>query len=435
MRRFCALAVLIGLFFPALCAAQGDAAVPFLTIPPSASGNGMAGIAGTVPGDDPTALLANPAQLGMSGLSTLLRVGFYPSSTSWMPGMPNGNMTYNVSAFSAGMNLNRFLSLPFDVGFSVAYSHIGIDYGTFVLTGESGPEPLGVFDATEHSNNWTFGLGFDYYVRLGFGFTTKSVESDLAPFDVQHQGREGIATVSAEDAGIIAEVPATDIVRRLTGDLPGLWNCVEPALSFSAAYARLNCGDDKVVYIDPAQGDPLPRTAMAGVSYSIGFDHRGTNDRLRLIGFTGAHQVEDLLVMRFPAPVDSFGYPVGEPPPWQYARGGGAIRFFDNVILGEGSTHATIRKGWELNFCEFFSLRGGTVLGRGVSYSTSGWGLRVGGLMKILERAVPDLQSASVYRFVADHFDARYDHASTTYDDPLNLNNGVTYNGLLFIVK
>jgi hypothetical protein len=260
-------------------------------------------------------------------------------------------------------------------------------------------------------------------------------QSNLAPFDVQQQGREGVASATTYDIGMIAQLPVLRVIDRITGSLISLSGLAEPVLDISFGYARSNLGDDFVPYIDPGQADPLPRSARLGLSYKAGVTRRGPAANWELFSFTLAREAEDLLVERFPAPTDSFGNTIGDPPPPQYVDGNGAIQFVKNVVLGEGNGRVTLRKGWQLNVGELFFLRGGSVTGRGIEYTTSGFGVHLGGVLKLFDNLIPAFSSTPFMGFVVSHIDIRYDHASSDYDDPYNPNNGVTFNALSVLVK
>jgi hypothetical protein len=417
-----------------ICRAQGESALPFLVTPSSPEGNGMGGIVGATPTDHPMGILENPGQLGMTALDHYFLVGFYPSSTEWLPGFGNPDITYSASAFSAGLNLKKVIPVPIDLSVGVAYSHVSLNYGLFALTGPD-PSVLSYFRPEDHSDNWSFGIGAEYYIKLGLGYTHKSVESNLAPFNVQGQGRQAVADVSTYDWGAIAQIPVTRIIEQLSGTPVIFWERVHPSLDITVGYARRNLGDDFVTYIDPAQADPFPRTAMLGMSYRGGFTLPFRSTSWEVLSFTLAREAEDLLVQRFPAPVDSNGIPTGEPPLPQYVGGSGAIQFFNNVIWGEGNGHITLRKGWQIGFGEFLQIRGGSVGGRGVSYTTTGYGLRLAPLLKLIALLSPATADSPVGGFILAHLDVGFDHASYTYDDLSNPNNGVTFNGLSVLIK
>ncbi len=435
-KPFALLAMLVTIAVsPQVSRAQGEAAALFLLIPPSAEGNGMGGIVNATETDRPMGELANPGLLGLASLNHYFLGSLYPSSTTWLPGIPGGGASYSAKAFSAGLNLNRFTDLPLGLSIGFGYSRVNIDYGVFAITGPGGPDPIGYFNPEETSNNFSVGIGADYYLRLGLGYTHKSVTSSLAPYNVQGQGRQGVADFSTYDVGAVAQLPLLRIVDDIVGSALIIGPDIHPILDVTLGYARRNLGDDLVTYIDPAQADPLPRTATLGISYKLGLSLPIQAGSWEAVTFTLAREADDLLVQRFPAPVDSAGNQTGPPPNPRYTNGGGAIQFYNNVILGEGNGHITARKGWQVGVGEFFLIRGGSVHGRGASYTTSGYGFRLGAIFKLIEQLSPLAAATSIGGFIFSHIDAGFDHASITTDDPSDPNNGLTVNGLSLILK
>lgn len=432
-----ALVIVILLFvLPVQSLSQGESAVPFLLIVSSPEANGMGEIAASRATGNPLAVLANPGQLGTASLDYLLSGGFYPSSTTWLPGYQLQDMTYTASAFNAGLNLTRVVPLPLEIGVGFGYSHIGLDLGRFNIPGPGGgPDILRSFDAEEHTDNWSAAVGVEYLLKIGFGYTYKNVVSSLAPFDVQGTGRQGVAKFGTYDLGMIASLPALEVIRKITGDPVTMFGTVLPQLDIGFGYARRNLGDHMVTYIDPAQADPLPRNVMLGLNYRFALTVRTPASLWTVASFTLAREAEDLLVQRFPPPTDSSGNIIGDPPPPQYVAGSGKLQFFDNVVLGKGNGHSTVRKGWEVGLVEVVFFRGGSVEGPGARYSTSGYGFSLRGVLKFLDVTAPAFASTSVIGFVAGHLDVRYDHASSDSDDTSDPTDGTTYNSVSLSIR
>lgn len=431
---FCLLGLMV-LVAMERCRGQGETAVPFLLIPASPEGNGMGGIAGTTAAGDPMAVLANPGQVGLASLSHCFLGGLYPSSTTWMPGIQNSDMSYNASAYILGLNLHSIGLSSFGLSIGLAYSRVYFDEGWFTVTSPDGPTPLGSFHAEEYTDNLSLGVGVDYVIKIGFGYTMKSVDSRLAPIDVQRQGRQGVANFSTYDIGLIGEIPVVKVFGRAFGTPTKISDVLEPVFDVSIGYAHNNMGSNFVAYIDSAQADPLPRCATLGLSYKAGLNISSSMGTWEILSGTLAREAEDVLVQRFPPPTDSAGNVIGEPPMPQYLDGSGAIQFLNNVVLGKGNSRITLRKGWQISVGDLVLLRGGSVRGRGESYATSGYGLRLSGLLQLLGAVTPAVSGSPLLRFIAMHLNVCYDHASSTYDDPGNLNDGVTYNGISLLVR
>jgi hypothetical protein len=411
--------------------AQGETAVPFLLIPSSPEGNGMGGIIGTTPTENPMAATANPGQLGLMSLNNIASIGFYPVSTTWLPGYTNSDFTYSVIAVNAGIRLNQWKPLPFGLSIGIGYAHISNGLGNINVSyyGSSG---ISSYTAEEHSNNFTLGIGIEQSIRIGFGLTYKRINSNLLPEGIYTNGN---ASTFAFDLGLIMDAPVTEIIKEKTGAPLFTFSKTEPIVDIALSSAWNNMGDHFVNYLDPGQGDPLPRYAMIGMSCKAGLVLPIGSAKWEVISLTLARQVEDVLVERFAEVVDSNGNVVAYAPRPRCNSGLGSIQFFNNLLLGEGNSHVTLRKGWQLNLGEFVSLRGGSVHGKTDSYSTDGWGLQLRGLLKLLDEVSPEFSDSPLPMFVLNHVDLRYDHASSAYDDPENPNDGVTYNSISVVVK
>ena len=395
----------------------------------------MGDISGSTISDNPMTTIANPGQLGVMGLDYFFSGALYPSSTTLFPASDIHEFSYSASAFNVGLKLNRFAQLPFGLGIGLGYSHINHDLGQFVKTGADGPDPIGTFSSEEHANNFSIGVGINYYVTIGIGYTTKSVESNLAPFNVQNLGKQGVAKTTTYDIGFVSRIPVMDVLGRISGSPIMLFDRAEPLLDIFFGSAHSNLGDKFVEYIDPEHADPLPRNAMIGISYKAGLWVQGSTARWEALSFTLAREADDILVHRFPPPpVDTLGV-FHQPPSPVYVDGDGSIQFFNNVILGQGNNHLTLHKGWQINFGELFFLRGGSVRGRGSSYTTSGYGIQLSGIWKALDALSPRPSFSPALSFITSHFDARFDHASSDYDDPTNPNNGISYNGISLVIR
>jgi hypothetical protein len=141
----------------------------------------------------------------------------------------------------------------------------------------------------------------------------------------------------------------------------------------------------------------------------------------KLASFRLAHQADDLLIVR---------HPDGSS---EYQSGLGDIQFVDNVILGKANSKATVRKGWQVQVAEFLYLRGGSVDGPGLAYSTSGFSICLGGFLKFLGLVSPSLEKASWVDFMGKHFDLQYH--SSKYSDTTSPINGTSSAALNLVVK
>ncbi len=324
----------------------------FLTISPSPQAIAMGSSYGAAATTSPMAAIMNPAALGLFGRHHFFGQEYYPEEIAWLPQL-GGDMTYDAQATAIGINLRQFSRIPISIG--VARTKVALDLGILYRTSESSPEPIESSFGFENSEGTSLALAVDYFLRVSLGFTWKRVNSHLAPLSAAAE-----AQLDAKDWGLMLQAPLVEMGRK-TGVLkPGLTPVFDFWLDPGFYYSKTNIGD-KVVYIDAAQADPLPRTLSMGLNLQAGVRYRG----LILAGFSWSREMDDLLLERDRD--GSFRY-LDAPPD---------LRFWDNVVRGKANS-GTVRKcGHEINLADFYFLRSGTyedIAGR-ASAGTSGYGI------------------------------------------------------------
>jgi hypothetical protein len=268
--------------------------------------------------------------------------------------------------------------------------------------------------------DYSVGLGLEYIARLGVGMNFKKITSRMPAFGTGFGSNESIATPSATDFGILLEIPIADIVARASGKSLVIAKEIEPFLDISTAYVKSNVGDE-VKYADYLQSDPLPRTAVVGLGLEGGLSARAGKENWRMASFALVHQAEDLLVKRH------------NDGTFEYTGGLGDLMIGDNVLIGRVTGYVLVRRGWELGAAEFLYIRGGSVIGNGYDYSTSGYSICFGGLVRFLEFASPEIAGTPWVAFLGDHIDLRYQ--SATYSSPVSPVDGTTFKELNFIFR
>lgn len=400
--------------------AQGEPAVPFLLYPPSIEANGMGGNGTALTSDNALAPLHNPGHLGLFGLNGFLSGGFYTPATEWQPQFGISGLQYNVWAVNAGLKLNTFVALPFDISLALGYSSIDLDLGQFIITGPGGPTPIGTFESFEKCNSFTIGVGFEYLIRLGFGMSFKSIESNLSPVGTEQEQGTGRADVTARDYGLIVGLPLVRTIEDLASCSLEILPKVKPLVDLTFSYARSNVGNS-VIYIDAQQADPLPRLASLGLCLELGAGSTIVGGDWKIISLKLSNEAQQLLIDRL-----SDGS-------WRYISGMGDLGLFDNVIGGNTSSKIWVRKGWQVQAAEALYIRGGTYTSASVTYETSGLGIQLSGLLKILLVVEPSLREGSWIKFLADNLDVQFETAK--YSASSSAVSRTTYQGLNIVLR
>jgi len=416
--------------------AQGEAALPFLLISPAAISNGMGETSVALYRDNPFAMLSNPAHLGMFSRSNYFSAGY--DYADWLPQFGQSDLTVKAFGFNAGVNLGQFGISP-EMSVGLSYSRVRLNLGKFSVTSPDGPEVIATFDALETADNYSMGFGLHEWVCISAGFTVKQINSTLAPFNPQTQELMGPTRVSTYDVGILVQVPIIEILDR-TREAPITFLAgYSPLLNLSVGLAKNNLSDKMVFYIDPDRSDPLPRTARVGVGVELGVSYTRDDLNWNPILFSWSRESNDLLVRRFPPPVDAGGVPIGDPPPPEYRGGLGDIKVFDDLILGKSNPDVIVKTGWQLTLYDLFSIRGGRFLESpdqgNRRFSTSGYTVRFGGFVRILRVLNVSLGTENLLGTIVNHIDLRYTHSKLDADEylsPVNTTEFSSWNLLIF---
>ena len=414
-------------FVPLQVSAQGESAVPFLLIQPSTTANGMGSVTAAIISDDPVATIMNPAQLGMFGLHNYFSLSTYSPKTQWLPSFGLSDLTYDVLALNAGFDLSRAVELPFPVSIGIGYSRIDLNLGTFVRPDTAG-RVLGTFRSFENSKQFSAAIGFDWFVQASIGWNFKSIDSRLTPVGGGQTSGGSQATPTATDFGVLVHAPIFSILQKADVADVRFFSDVTPLLDFTFGYARRNMSDKAVFYVGNASGDPLPRSATIGLSAEIGLTTKVHERTWKVVTFILAREAEDLLIVR-----NANGT-------FSYQSGLGDISFFKHVIQGKLSDdeRADLHKGWQLNFGEMVYLRGGSFAESpnygNRNYSTSGFGIRIGGVWKLLQALSPEVAESEVWAFITNHFDFGYDHAEYK-TEPTHPLSDIKFNSITVILK
>jgi hypothetical protein len=301
---------------------------------------------------DESSSLYNPAAFGLHNLQRNISISF-PHKNKL-----NYDFTMNTYSIGGGYNLvlSNFMGLKEPkVGFGLSYSVKRLDYGVIVRTDEAG-NILGSEEAYDKLSYLTIGAAFDYYIRLGIGFSYNILKSNATYSDALRG--------NAISYGIIFQLPVMRFFphKITTGRKEKYYLDFELTPSF--AYVKDNIGDD----LGSVAG-PLSKASRTGVSL-----------------YTAANvNKANMISVRFS---------------WQTEK--------DLV----GSSQDKIKsKGYEIGLFECFYLRGGELDSDSNNPSkTRGYGLSLHGLLKLLQMQGLDFGDGAA-GYIADHLNMTYDFA------------------------
>jgi len=264
--------------WPQLALAQGESAVPFLLIAPNARADAM-GEAGGALADDASAIFWNPAGLAfLSGQEVSL------THSQWLPQFQQSDLFYDYLSY------RNYLD---NWGGTFAASVTYLSLGEFNETGPGGPDVISTFRAYEAA--LTAGYSTKVLSDLGLGVNLRYIRSSLAPFNVQGQDRQGVASTISFDVATLWKPQSLSI--------PGVGD-IGDRLSIGLNISNLG---PKLTYIDAAQADPLPTNLrLAFAANVVKTEYNNIN---LVLDFTR------LLVRRHPQPTDSAGNTIGDAPP------------------------------------------------------------------------------------------------------------------------
>ncbi len=412
---------------------QFETAVPFLMIPTSVQGNGMGGVAASLTTDDAISNLSNPAQLGIFGLTNSLSLSTYSPKTDWLPSFTSG-LSLDVAALSAGLKLNRYLNLPAPISVCIGFSQVYFDLGIFNRTLANSPTVVSRWHAYEKADLLSLGVGIDYVVKLGLGYSYKWIDSELAPFGTEQEVGLGVAKVPACDFGAILQIPVVDIVSHFKRAPVTFSDKVSPLFNLTFGYAERNVGGG-VSYGIQTQSDPLPRQGVLGWNFEVGLMSEVNHRPWKLFSFTWAREAEDVLVsVRTIKTVLTPG-DTAYTNQFAYKSWLGSIRPIDNLVLGRTNGEIALQKGWQIQIAECLYFRGGsnTDVG-GLLYQTHGESIKLNGFLKL----VASLGIWNPHRgwgaYLLNHVDLQY--STCTYTSTQNSAvNGTKFSSINIVLK
>ncbi|MFH1195418.1 MAG: hypothetical protein V1720_06875 [bacterium] len=381
--------------------AQGEAAVPFLTLPQSPFLNGAGWIGAAIPNDDALGFYYNPAMLGYTSRTNHASFFVMPEKSDWLKKF-NLDMTFNTFGFTAGYQFSiNDGKLPVSVG--IGYIRNVLDYGKANrVVGEG----IYLKDSYDSFNCFSVGGSLDYFVLFNAGFSIKPFYSKLSDQPLASLGSSEVSG-TAFDVGLMVIAPISklffnDYKMPLEGS-----SYFTPKANFTVGYSLTNLGKE-IYYIDPAQADPIPRTARLGYSINLGFDLSIQENIINVVDYSFTVEADDILIKRDTNWNTEYQGIFGDIKPWK------------NLIQLEGDDDVIVHRGHILKLFETFILTSGRFGGNDYREmrKTSGFGFSSDGIFKLLALATNN----SAFEYIAKHFVIDYNEATFFVDSLFETN-------------
>lgn len=404
---------------------------PFLRAAPSPESNAMGGISSTLITENALATSYNPGHLGLFALTHSLNAGMYLSAPQLYYSGAFQNPLYNALAGNIGFNLGNLLHTQVPLSLGLGYAKSFLTELKWKYRGQFEPS---IFEQSATAQTISLGFAIDYIIRFGMGINYKYINSTTY---VTGSNRPlAVATAPAWDWGLILEVPLVRIISLPVKLEDQTTPSSKPFLNIITAYNLQNVGHGfEAEYISDFY--PLPREATLGLSVRLGVISHTEQYDWEYISLIAVREANDLLA-RWPPQDTTFGvngpgtFVVNDPHP-EYEGLTGAIQFFKNVIMGQSNGKVEIRNGLQVNLGDVLYIRAGSIENAMESVSTSGFGLHVSGMLKLIDQFNPSWVSEGACKFLFKHVDIQFDYAH--FNSSQLSRDNTTFESLNIILK
>ena len=392
---------------------QGTA-LPFLSLQQSPVLIGAGGIGVAIPLEDASGFYFNPAQLGNFAQENNFSLFVMPQKTKWMPNL-GLDLSFNSFGLSMGYNFRKHNNdLPLAIG--VGYLHNKFSYGEFVRTGPDSPDPIGTYESYDKFDCFSVGAGYGEVVKFNFGFSIKSYKSYPGESPITSElNWEGIDG-TAFDFGAMLVTPISELLLKNHKINLAEETFLKPKIDFTLGYSVLTIGKE-MNFTDPAQKDPLPRTARLGYSFNFGLNIVSTTWQMNAIDYSFTAEADDILVKRNPNDGS-----------YEYDDIFGVISPVKHLIALKGDEAVVVHRGHILRLFETIIVTSGRFNTRTpAGMKSNGFGFSSEGIMKLYSAFADN----PIVSYMADHFMFEYYDVNSFTDSFLETN----FKGLVINIK
>jgi hypothetical protein len=367
-----------------------DGALPFTTEQQSVFLLGAGQIGTALPSDDVLGFYLNPSILGYSSRINHASISIMPSKAEWWLNSPDIN--YHNYGINLGYNLeSTALNLPISVG--LGFLHNKFNYGNYIYTNPDNPNIINKLDSYDAFNCFSLGVGIDYYLKFNLGLSIKTYDSALGGSVIDNTVRNYHASGNMMDYGALIILPISELLNNIGNVKIDNSDILNPILDFGVGYSIQNIGKE-IYYVDPAQSDPLSKTARLGYYFDFGYDLFLNKTKLNLFTYSFSADAEDILIKN--------EFPHGN----SYQSGLGDIKIVDNLLNLKGDENVRIHKAHIFIFFDTFTLTFGRFFGANYSniHKTDGIGISLKGLFSLISK----MSNNETIDFITNHLELEY---------------------------
>jgi hypothetical protein len=375
MKKIFVLIFVLSLFFK--LNAQGEAAVPFISmsLSPKSMALGWTGV--SLPLNDPLSVYTNPALLGYYGKEYNLSTAFISNNARWFPRF-SSDMFVTSHGYSLGYNLSNLIN-KLEIGAGFAITNSKINYGTFVGMNNN------IFESYDEYINYGFGASVKYFVTLSAGFNLKDVTSYLGDSPT-NEDKRATAEFQALDWGVHLAVPFHELFQLVDDK-----NSMQPNANLFIGYTRSNIGDE-IYYFDESQKDPIPLSARLGYTINLGVNYNFDPGLISLFDYNMILEANDILISRSQDGKLSYQGLLGD------------IKLQN--FIWQGSDGIILHRSHQIKFFETVSILAGSFRGRGYHDQGKSKGILLSsrGLFKYLSL----MSENELQRLFLNHFEIEF---------------------------
>jgi hypothetical protein len=207
---------------------------------------------------------------------------------------------------------------------------------------------------------------------------------------------------SVIDYGAMIIAPISKLLFNNTSYNFSNTTTLKPLLNFTLGYSTTNVGG-KISYLDPAQTDPIVRTARLGYTFDFGFDAFINSAKLNIITYSFTAEAEDNLLL-----FEEKNYSLDKATLFGIKTFTGYQSFLGNIDITQNlinlkpDENVVVHKGHTFNLFETLTITVGRYSGKyyAETIKTNGYGLSSEGISKMLEL----LSRNKTVNYFASHF-------------------------------